>query len=336
MLSPLPKAWYDGSLWPKLLVPFSALFYMISRLRRWFICRYRQVEPKVPVIVVGNISVGGTGKTPLVIWLCEHLTEKGYRVGVVSRGYGGNAPTYPYHLQADSRAEEVGDEPLLIARRTGVPVVVGADRLAAIELLLHSADVDLVISDDGLQHYRMGRHIEIAVIDGDRQLGNGLLLPAGPLRETCRRLSEVDFIIQNGGELGTEAKGRYQMLLEPDPPAPVDGEAELVPIEQLGSLALAAGIGNPQRFFSLVTQLGGNVVKETPLADHCGFNPQLLLQLQGEAACLLVTEKDAVKCQSNGHVNLWYLPISAQLPDHFLSQLCDRINQEDRVNHVKR
>jgi tetraacyldisaccharide 4'-kinase len=307
----------------------------VSKLRRSYVCRFNQKELPVPVIVVGNISVGGTGKTPLVIWLCEKLTAQGYKVGVVSRGYGAKAPYYPFPVSTKSRADEVGDEPLLIHRRTGVPVVVGADRVAAIEMLINKHQVDLVISDDGLQHYRMARAIEIAVVDGQRLLGNGYLLPAGPLREGASRLNEVDFVVQNGGLSSSSKPVRHIMLLQPDQPRSVKDHKTETTIPALGRVDLAAGIGNPQRFFNLVRELGGDVSGETPLPDHCLFDRALLEQLTGSGRPLLLTEKDAVKLPADLNADIWYLPVSAQLPDGFLPALLDKLNGL-KPDYVKR
>ncbi|GAA5217560.1 tetraacyldisaccharide 4'-kinase [Corallincola platygyrae] len=311
MFTPLPNAWYDKSVWPYILLPFSLLFWLISSIRRWYICRFKQVTAELPVIVVGNISVGGTGKTPLVVYLCEQLAAAGYRPGVVSRGYGATAPSYPWPVSGDSKASEVGDEPLLIHRRTGVPVVVGPDRVAAIQSLTNNYDVDVIISDDGLQHYKMGRQIEIAVVDGQRQLGNGCLLPVGPLRELKSRLRSVNFIVQNGDGHGIETD--FIMTLE-SADAIAIGNSDSAKVSELGPLTLTAGIGNPSRFFAAVAKLGGDVRKEVPLPDHCGLDLAMLEGLKQSETKLLMTEKDAVKLTAEpAQKEFWYLPVNGVL-----------------------
>ena len=199
----LNSVWYGRNPVRWVLWPVSLLYLALARLRRTAYARgWRQaVETSVPVIVVGNVSVGGTGKTPFVIWLAEQLKQRGRRVGIVTRGYRGRGTQWPQPVTADSDPYEVGDEPVLLARRTGCPVVAGPDRVACVEALIKETRVDVVLSDDGLQHYRLARRFEIAVVDGVRGMGNELCLPAGPLREPPGRLQEVDAIVVNG-EIG--------------------------------------------------------------------------------------------------------------------------------------
>ncbi|MEH6467801.1 MAG: tetraacyldisaccharide 4'-kinase, partial [Porticoccus sp.] len=210
----LEQAWYRRSSWVLLLVPLSWLFRAVVTVRRYY---QQKVKPNpslsVPVIVVGNISVGGTGKTPLLLALASHLKEQGYRPGVISRGYGGSASGYPILVSAESIAAEVGDEPLLLA--SACPVVVDPDRYRAAKSLLEQTDCDLILSDDGLQHYRLPRDIEIAVVDGERGFGNGQCLPAGPLREPVSRLQYFDFILTNGHSSNVSAEGSFFFRVEP-------------------------------------------------------------------------------------------------------------------------
>ncbi|MCC9002187.1 MAG: tetraacyldisaccharide 4'-kinase, partial [Candidatus Competibacter sp.] len=202
----LDRYGYSLNLVAVLLWPLSLLFGLVARIRR-FLYRnnvLKSVGLSVPVIVVGNISVGGTGKTPLVAQLVELLRDAGYKPGVVGRGYGGQSTQWPRSVMADSDPVQVGDEPVLLARRCRCPVVVGPDRVVAAQLLYETYDCNVIISDDGLQHYRLRRDIEIAVVDGFRRFGNAACLPAGPLREPPSRLREVDFVVSNGAARGQE------------------------------------------------------------------------------------------------------------------------------------
>ncbi|MBT5003575.1 MAG: tetraacyldisaccharide 4'-kinase, partial [Porticoccaceae bacterium] len=193
------NACYSNSSWLLLLAPLSWLFSLISAVRRLILQRLYQGRPfSVPVAVVGNISVGGSGKTPLIIALVKALNKLGYTAGVISRGYGGAASAYPLRVTTGTPVDQSGDEPLLIAQSCGCPVVVDPDRVRAVEFLLHETSCDIVLSDDGLQHYRLHRDIEIAVVDATRGLGNGRMLPSGALRESPSRLSQVDFVVLNG------------------------------------------------------------------------------------------------------------------------------------------
>lgn len=215
--------WYKKHFLVYFLRPFSWAYRMVMALRRWL---YRLGIKKttrfsVPVVVIGNITVGGAGKTPLVIELADWLRRKGWRPGLVSRGYGGSATQLPYAVKADSDPRLVGDEAVLLASKTACPVVVCKDRVAAVAALLQDSDCNIVLSDDGLQHLALGRDIEIAVIDGERRLGNGFCLPAGPLREPEKRLKTVDFIVTNGHALTSEwsmnlAPGEIVQLINPD------------------------------------------------------------------------------------------------------------------------
>jgi tetraacyldisaccharide 4'-kinase len=276
-----------------------------------------------PVLVVGNITVGGSGKTPLVVWLCETLHAQGIKVGVISRGYGGNAPQYPYLVTSDSLAHESGDEPLLIHLRTGVPVIVAPDRVAAAQMLTEKHDIDLIISDDGLQHYRLARDIELVVIDGNRRFGNGQLLPQGPLREATWRLQQADFLISNGQP---GQPGEHEMRLQPGRFRRLH-DGHVVDLDELRgkSVAAAAGIGHPQRFFNTLQEMGLVLKVTHALPDHFDFPPGSLASLKEGADILLVTEKDAVKCKQDSQDAIYYLPITAVLPKEFEQSLLNKI-----------
>ena len=324
----LQRRWFDQrrlspALW--LLLPLSWLFSALAALNR----RRAVVERlPVPVIVVGNITVGGAGKTPLTLWLAQQLRHRGWRPGIVSRGYGG-ASAEPQAVGADSSPAEAGDEPILLARRSGAPVWVGRNRAAAARALLAAhPEVNLILCDDGLQHYRLGRDVELAVFDG-RGAGNGWRLPVGPLREPLRRLTEVDAVICNGlpdPRLPTGIR-RFDMRLQA-------GEFYRLDDPQQTSAASAfkgkklyalAGIGDPGRFFRTLEGLGLHF-EAHPFPDHYAYTPTDLVFAKD--GILLMTEKDAVKCAALTAGETWVLPVDAELSpaliDHILEKLRGR------------
>lgn len=304
----LPAFWLRGGLPALLLAPLGWLMAVLVLLRRRLYrhgLRRSQRLP-VPVIVVGNIFVGGTGKTPLVIWLCQRLQAQGYRPGIVLRGYGGRASSWPQQVQADSDPEQVGDEAVLLARQTGVPVAAGPQRAAAASLLLE-AGCDVIISDDGLQHYALARDAEIAVIDAGRGLGNGRCLPAGPLREPRSRLASVDLVVANGAP---SALTPYFFQLVAEPLQPLSSAAgSAAPAG--GRVHAVAGIGNPQRFFDQLRRLGFDPI-EHPFPDHHRYRAEELSF--GDDLPILMTAKDAVKLSGLASARCWVLPVRAE-PD---------------------
>jgi tetraacyldisaccharide 4'-kinase len=311
----LTRRWYGSAAAPWILRPLAALFGLVARLRR----RRQQAAAReqrlpVPVVVVGNIAVGGTGKTPFVIWLVERLREWGWKPGVVSRGYGGRAREWPQRVQPGSDPALVGDEPVLVARRAGCPVVVGPDRVAAARALLDGGGVDIVVSDDGLQHYRLWRDLEIAVVDATRGLGNGRLLPAGPLREPASRLGEVALVVANGPGWTTPAGRQVTMRLVAWQVEALDGSGGRLLADFAGQTVHAvAGIGNPARFFAMLSQQGIGLVVH-PFPDHHAF-ARADLEF-GDGLPVLMTEKDAVKCRAFGAPGHWVVPVEARLePD---------------------
>ncbi|MGB6187521.1 MAG: tetraacyldisaccharide 4'-kinase [Aeromonas molluscorum] len=320
----LDRLWYGQSGWRWLLAPFALLFGLISGLRRLAFRRgwLGAYRAGLPVIVVGNLSVGGNGKTPVVIWLVEQLQARGWRPGVVSRGYGGKAPHYPYRLDAGSTTAEAGDEPVLIARRCGCPVVVAPVRADAVRLLEASGEVDIIITDDGLQHYALARDIELVVVDGVRRFGNRCLLPMGPLREPLSRLRRVHAVLCNGGEPGP---GEYGMQLVAAKPRRVLDDAS--PDAPLGpEIDALAGIGHPPRFFATLTELGYKLRQAQGYADHHPFDRSELLARFADRP-LFMTEKDAVKCRAFAQPNWWYLPVSAELPQALLDTLLKSLKE---------
>jgi len=295
--------WYGNSPLRWLLWPVALLYLTLARVRRLAYARgwLRAVEVDVPVIVVGNVSVGGTGKTPFVIWLTEQLRQRGRRVGIVTRGYRGNAADWPRAVTADSDPREVGDEPVLLARRTGCAVFAGPDRAAAAAALLEAARVDVLLSDDGLQHYRLARRFEIAVVDGVRGMGNGLCIPAGPLRESVSRLQEVDAIVVNGGTWGHAGVFRAEAVVT-KVYSLKNGTTRTLDSFRGRPVHAVAGIGNPQRFFDLLEDAGLDVVPH-PLEDHADLGAAQLSF--DEPGAVLITEKDAVKCEQLAPDDVW-------------------------------
>lgn len=310
----LVSQWGRVTPWQLILLPIAALFYLLVQLRIGF---YRlglmeRSRMPVPVIVVGNLNVGGTGKTPLVLWLVAFLRSHGFQPGIISRGYGSRASS-PQSVTATSDPVLVGDEPVLLAQRAQCPVWVGVKRAQVARALLSARpDCDVLISDDGLQHYALERDVEIVVVDGVYRFGNGWVLPAGPLREPMERLNSVDAVVVNGGEAGV---GEYAMSLVSgvfrQVRQPVQAEAG----DFFGKrLHAVAGIGRPDRFFATLRQLGLQVV-EHPFPDHHIYEPQELQFDQAEA--VLMTEKDAVKCAAFAPPNAWYLAVDAEIAPDF-------------------
>lgn len=296
-----------------LLWPLSQL-YKIGTYIKSFIYQHNFLNIEyvdVPVIVVGNITVGGTGKTPFCIALCAYLKQQGYRPGLVSRGYGGLSKRWPQVVTPESNPRLVGDEPVLLTERTGCPMVVDPDRVAAVKLLIKKYACDVVISDDGLQHYHMGRDIEIVIIDKARGLGNGLCLPAGPLRESKTRLRKVDFVVENGGPQMRVIEGKVYALNDPTRVLKLSGTVNK-------SVCAIAGIGNPQRFFDSLTHLGFEFEPKV-FRDHYHFRRSDLQAI--DADLILMTEKDAVKCRRFHDDRCYVLPIEADIDAELLSAI---------------
>jgi tetraacyldisaccharide 4'-kinase len=320
------KHWYRRGALAWLLWPAAVGVGLLGVLRKGlFKCRIlKSVHPGIPVIVVGNITVGGTGKTPLVLWIAEFLKAKGWNPGIVSRGYGADGPV-PRAATIASRPEEVGDEPVVLARRSGCPVWVGADR-AAVARALRAAhpDVDVLVLDDGLQHYRLRRDIEIAVVDA-RGFGNGFLLPAGPLREPVSRLRSVDAIVAHGKGNASQVS----MQLEGDVLYRMTNAAERRHANSFAGSALhaVAGIGDPARFFTHLQRFGLEV-RPHPFPDHHPFTPRDLDF--GDELPVVMTEKDAVKLRHAAQPNWWVLPVTARLTPAFGGWLLGRLDERRR------
>ncbi|WPG22369.1 tetraacyldisaccharide 4'-kinase [Kosakonia cowanii] len=300
----------ESPLW-LLLLPLSWLYGLVSGAIRF---AYRTGLKKawrapVPVVVVGNLTAGGNGKTPVVIWLVEQLQQRGIRVGVVSRGYGGKADRYPLLLTPETSTAQAGDEPVLIYQRTGAPVAVSPDRCEAVNALLSQHPLQLIVTDDGLQHYRLARDKEIVVVDGVRRFGNGWWLPAGPMRERASRLKTVDAVIANGG---TPQAGEIAMRLRPALAVNLlTGERRAV--NELSQIVAMAGIGHPPRFFATLAECGATLKRSVALADHQALAQKDVDALLQPGETLVMTEKDAVKCRPFAQANWWYLPVDAEL-----------------------
>jgi tetraacyldisaccharide 4'-kinase len=319
----LERHWYRRSPVSALLLPVALLYCGLVMLRR---AGYRlgllpSVRLPAPVVVVGNLTVGGTGKTPLVIWLAQLLRAHGYRPGIVTRGYGGQASSWPQTVRADSNPVMVGDEPVLLARSAHCPVIADPDRVRAAQTLVVQQGCNVVLSDDGLQHYRLARDVEIAVIDGTRRFGNGWCLPAGPLREPITRLKSVDARVTQGepaaGEWGmTLVDQGFYRLGESQPSAAVESFRGK-------TVHAVAGIGNPKRFFDRLRRRK-LVVIEHPFPDHHVFRASDFPF--GEGHAVIMTEKDAVKCERLG-VSGWYLKVAARPDTRFGEWLLRRLQE---------
>ncbi len=322
----LIASWYGQRKPFTWLLPFSTLYakQAVKRRNAYLNGAKEAYKAPVPVIVVGNITVGGTGKTPLILWLIEYCRSKGLSVGVVSRGYGAKPPQFPWRVTADQSAKACGDEPLLIVKRTGVPLVIDPVRVNAVKQLLSTEKIDIILCDDGLQHYKLARDVELVVIDAARGLGNGHCLPMGPLREPASRLSSVDAVIYNGAE--SDSEQGFAMKLEPAQLINVlTGEqcrAEFFKKDQ--PVNAIAGIGNPQRFFKTLSSLGFNTI-EHAFNDHAVYT-QDSLTFDNDYP-IIMTEKDAVKCQKIAQKNWWYLEVVTAPSEGFKNWFDQKITE---------
>lgn len=327
----LQKQWLTFTPWHLLLLPISWLFLIITVFRRILYNRgfLKSHRLPVPVIVVGNINIGGAGKTPVVIWLAEQLRQAGYKPGVVSRGYGsdliGVAAVAPV-----SNPAGVGDEPVLIAMRTACPVFVGARRVeAGLALLKAHPECNILISDDGLQHYALQRDVELVVVDGAKGFGSGALLPAGPLREPISRLQTVDAVVSNGSasnlkalvtttaiSMELKATSFYNLINRQSLATPADFTEKTV--------TAIAGIGNPDRFFNQLSAMGLNF-KRKAYNDHYQYSAQDFQNL--ETDIVIMTEKDAVKCTSFAQPNFWVLPVSAEIDAQLMAVILNKLDK---------
>jgi tetraacyldisaccharide 4'-kinase len=313
-----PKFWYKKTFLSYFFLPITWLYLIIIKIRKYIYCNL--LKPKifpVPIIVVGNLTVGGTGKTPLVIWIANFLKAHGYKPGVISRGYKGKAKNYPCFITEHSNVIEAGDEAIIIARRTNCPVVVDPKRYRAAKMLLEKTNCNVILSDDGLQHYALPRDIEIVVIDGDELFGNKFCFPAGPLREPISRLQSVNFIVQNAGTNVCDAY--YAMHLKQISFINVLDSSQKKAIFGFSNqkINVVAGIGNPQRFFKDLEVLGIEVLAHV-FSDHYWYTKKDFSFISDP---VIMTEKDAVKCVAIANENFWYLLVAAEVKGDFSEQL---------------
>lgn len=317
------RHWYRVSALSLLLAPLSWLYCAIVAVRRWAYGAGLLPVTKLdlPVVVVGNITVGGTGKTPLVIWVVELLRGAGWTPAIVSRGYGGDTRQPGQLVFADSDPAQVGDEPVLLAQRCGCPVCVDSDRVRAARTLATQHACDIIVSDDGLQHLALGRDVEIVVIDSARRFGNGRCLPAGPLREPVRRLEDVDFIVANG----SPARLEFGMRLQGDRAVSLRQKDDSRALTEFasGPVHAVAGIGNPKRFFTHLRRFGLQLI-EHEYPDHHRFSPEDLEF--GDTLPILMTEKDAVKCAAFAQSRCWHVPVNAVLDPNFGTRLLELLD----------
>ncbi len=319
------QLWYESNFHPLslLFAPLGWLFCLITFLRRraYSSGLLHSNKLPVPVIIVGNISIGGTGKTPLVIWLVDFLKKQGYKPGVISRGYGGQATEWPQSVSPESDPSQVGDEPVVIARNSACPVYVSPNRFEAGKVLLENNDCDIIICDDGLQHYSLYRDFEICVIDGSRRHGNGRCLPSGPLREPRSRLKSVDAIVCNGADVA----GEFLMTFEPLIIKQLNGNGlKSFADFEAEKVHAVAGTGNPDRFFDTLRDQGLNIT-EHPFEDHYQYQSSDLDFEDNKP--VIMTEKDAVKCREFAKNNYWYLLIAAKLPEIFEQRLVNMLKE---------
>ncbi len=320
----LDSYWADRNLVAVLLLPLGGLFAVLAALRRsaYRSGIFKTTRMPVPVVVIGNITVGGTGKTPLTMWLVQQLRAAGFTPGVISRGYGGRSATWPQPVTPNSDPFQVGDEAVLIAQRVLCPVVVAPQRVAAARMLLESAHCDVLICDDGLQHYALARDVEIAVVDGARKFGNGWRLPAGPLREPVARLRTVDFVVRHGQAGAAE----FAMQLQLGAVCNLLDSARTCDLAafQGGRAHAVAGIGHPARFFQQLRAAGVQII-EHPFPDHHHY---IRGDLEfGDDLPVLMTEKDAVKCHAFAAAHYWAVGAQAHVDARLVTLILEKLKR---------
>lgn len=326
------RIWFSSSLCYLILIPFSWLYGLINKINRIsYQFGWRKVYRfSVPVIIIGNLTIGGTGKTPMVVWLVKKLKARGWKVGVISRGYKGYSNNYPVILNDNSNSNECGDESILIRRRTSVLVAVSPKRADAISALLRTQPLlDIIISDDGLQHYALFRDIEWVMINGISRFGNGHYLPAGPMRERPIRLNTVHAIIVSGLFLEHTIVQSGEILMQLCPNIIINiltGEHK--PLNFLNKVVAIAGIGHPAQFFMTLRKNGIIPIKEVSFSDHQIYSEEMLVPLTNKNETLLMTEKDAVKCLNFAHKNWWYVHLDVKINKRDETNLLNEVEQK--------
>lgn len=323
-MSRLESYWTKKNFVAGLLLPLAWLFTALAWLRRvaYRLGVFKVTRLAVPVIVIGNITVGGTGKTPLTMWLVERLRAAGFTPGVVSRGYGGRATRWPQWVTADSDPGQVGDEPVLIAQHVACPVAVAPRRIAAARMVLERAPCDVLICDDGLQHYALARDVEIAVVDAVRKFGNNWRLPAGPLRESVARLRSVDFVVMHGTTSTTELT--MQLELGSAYNLRDRGSVREVALFRGKVVHAVAGIGHPARFFQQLRAAGVELI-EHPFPDHHDYSASDLNF--GDDRPILMTEKDAVKCCAFAAAHCWVVTAQARVDERLATLVLEKLKK---------
>jgi tetraacyldisaccharide 4'-kinase len=335
MISLVDRLWYGKGRPLRFLAPLSWLYLIISRSRRRKALGALDNSLPVPVVVIGNITAGGTGKSPLTSWLVTELKAAGWQPVIISRGYGGKSFQYPLSVDANTDPAIAGDEPVMLAQAAGCPVVVDPQRKRGASWAIEQKLGNVLVCDDGLQHYLLPRDIELAVFDGVRGIGNGAVIPVGPLREPVSRLTSVDYVVVNGGEaisgdipdsvFGIEHPQIHAMTLEPSSLIHVKtGKVRPVSDLQGQFVRAVAGIGNPARFFDTLRELGARV-EEAPFADHHAFGISDLKTSSDQ--WLLMTSKDAVKCRKIAPDNAWALSVQARLSTEFSARIMSDIRK---------
>jgi tetraacyldisaccharide 4'-kinase len=317
------QRWYGGGEVSGLSKFAAKLFgYVVASRKKCYESGFFKVQRlKVPVIVVGNITAGGGGKTPMVIWLVNHLKSLGYKPGIVSRGYGGKRKVEPMFVTANANPSASGDEPLLMAKSTQLPVMVGKDRVKAAKALINNYSVNVIVSDDGMQHLSLGRDAEIVMLDAKWRTGNHMMMPAGPLREPLERLNSVDLVVFKGN---FENQHHYELEIETI--YQLNHKQQIKEISEFRNqkVVAMAGIANPEGFFSSLSKAGIPIIK-TALPDHYDFSESDFSEL-GETM-VLMTEKDAVKCEHMSLPNVWVVKVKLKMPEKTLTAINQLIDQ---------
>lgn len=333
MAAIIEKIWYSNHFTKWLLFPISLLLFLVTKLKRFLYINnlLKSKSSKVPVLVVGNITVGGTGKTPLITFLVQQLTQRNLKVGIVSRGYLSTVEVTPHLVSQEDSVELIGDEAFMQYQKLQVPMAIGAQRSESVALLTNTFDLDLIISDDGLQHYQMQRFAEILVVDGTREFGNGLCLPFGPLREDKSRLKTVNYIVQNSGEkvldsIKQKSNNCFHMQMIIEGLVHIQS-GEIIPLTNIKDKSIDAvcAIGNPNRFFDSLKKYNSNI-NTVIFSDHYAYKAHDFENLKGDM--LIMTEKDAVKCKSFCKEHWYFLKVSPAFKNGNDSILIESIIQQ--------